>query len=502
VRTLTGRGTFESSKVSDRALLIFLLLFCCAISLGLLTPLAGVFVKPGLLLAAAGGLVVLVPVTFLLFKRLDWALVLLIFYTSIHTLIANQYVGASRWGSGTSFSAVGAIKDLFLLLVLGMWLLRISLGRKYRVKNNLLTLPLLVFVALGAVYSLRSVDLKVGLWGFRSLAQFIAVFFLTAGIVRSRVILWRLSLAILVSGLFISALGFYELLGTQIGYGYEFGVLPEHIVGRVTVFGDEHTAGTFGTYMSILVTFSWGLILFLKRYSASAWFKLLLFSVMALAGINTVFTFSRRAWVGVLCSAVIFLFLTKRIKVVLQITTVVIAALILGLVVHPRALSILVDRVTIVDPTHLTNAQRLEEWSVLWQRVNEHFLLGEGLGVVGPVSTTFNVPGGTNTHNYYLMLLVEMGFLGLLSFLIIVGLIYFIGIRAFESTSDGFVKAVSAGAFATVINLAVQAFFSVVIENYPFNLYFWFFTGLLVSIVHLARRDAAVKCLKQQSLAT
>lgn len=407
---------------------------------------------------------------------------LYIFYVPIQCIITSEFVTKNPALSGTTFTIIGGIKDFFLFLIF-IGLLINFLMRKIKIKKDLMLSLIFLFVFLCFIYMVISPNLKAAVLEFRNLTEFSLAYFLVLVLLNIPEKIKTAIKCFLASGLLVSIYAFYVLLNSFIGYGYEFGVMPEHIVGRLTVFGNELTAGAFSTYMSLVAITSFCLILFLRKYN---WKKIVLAILFLLSCINIAFTFSRRAYLVMILVASFLLILIKRVRVrlisigaIALITITIFAAL-----AFPNTLKIFYDRMTNIDPTHITNIGRIIEFKEIISIIREHHYLGRGLGVSGSAGITFPFPEYIYSHNIYTAIFLQMGFLGLFLFLIIIGVTIFRGLnpkhlRRVSSCN----KSILLGSSLCVFTLAFQSIFSITMFVFPFNFYFWFFSGI-VTVLH------------------
>jgi len=88
--------------------------------------------------------------------------------------------------------------------------------QKYRIKKNRLNLPILHSCLSSRNLCLAHSRSQDRFLGFRSLAEFTVMFFLTASVVQNKKLVWRLCLGILVGGLLLAVLGLGRLLARSL----------------------------------------------------------------------------------------------------------------------------------------------------------------------------------------------------------------------------------------------------------------------------------------------
>ncbi|MDI6783887.1 MAG: O-antigen ligase family protein [bacterium] len=424
-----------------------------------------------------------------LYYQLKFGLILLIALAPFLIVLSETNIIVQITGIEFSRTLLRAPKDIWLLSLVVVWSMHL-LHRRYQlpIKSNTIYpiyISIISFIAIALIYMFVSPDIKIGFWGLRSTLEFVIVFFLTIAILTESYYIQKAIRLFLWSGLIFSLWGFYRILTTQIGPGTWFEVMPEHIVGRLTVFGDEHSTNAYAIFMSMLVSFCLGALTLDKNKGIPSEYKSwhwLLVLTLIFAGINLIFTFSRRAWLGVVIAAICIGLLSGKKRLILRIGFIILLSLLIAYFVQPLTFTALFTRITTFDPSNITIRERLDEWATLYQRIINSNLFGVGLGVVGPIGVLYEYPEATLTHNYYLMLLTEMGILGLLIFIWILGAILWFAISLYKTIKNYQIRSFTLGLIACIIALIFSAIGGVTFENFPNSMHFWFFSGLLVSI--------------------
>jgi putative inorganic carbon (HCO3(-)) transporter len=412
-----------------------------------------------------------------LYFHLEFGVILLIALSPFLVVFSETETIANFIGSDIPKTWLRAPKDIWLLSLLLIWGIHILQNRVQFPKRNIIMIPIFVFIGLSLIYMFTGPNFLVAFWDFRAMVEFMAIFFVIASVIDDIDKIKRVIKYFIGSGLIFALWGFSHILKTKIGMGVWFGVLPEHVVGRLTLFGDEFSANAYAIFMSILVSFCLGMIVYIRKLDR--FWRWLLTITMLFTGMNLIFTFSRRSWLGVLSAMVFIGFLSGKAKVLIRVFAIILIGLLVAILVQPLALSALWSRISTFDPSNITIKERLDEWMTLLSRIYESNLLGLGLGTVGPVSVDKNVLNATLTHNSYLMIFTEMGIFGLLIFLWLLATIIYVGIKLFRIMSENELRAVVLGLLAGIITLIISAMGGVTFVIFPSTLYFWLFVGLL-----------------------
>ncbi len=146
-----------------------------------------------------------------------------------------------------------------------------------------------------------------------------------------------------------------------------------------------------------------------------------------------ILTFSRSAALGFLIMALTFIFLMIKkqiglIKSVSAVSCFVVVLLLGGFLVYQKVPN--KNLFTHNDSSSL----RFEQYQRIWDTKNEIGLFGRGTGTAGP-SSQFRLDGGENhwTENIYLDIFEELGYIGLLTYLILLSAVFYFGLKKEES---------------------------------------------------------------------
>ncbi len=163
--------------------------------------------------------------------------------------------------------------------------------------------------------------------------------------------------------------------------------------------------------------FFWGCAAVLKRFKV----KLILYALVGLTMVTTLYAFSRAAYVAVLVSVTVLALLKNR-----KLLVVLAVFLVMWKAIVPAAVS---ERVDMTKDSHGQLEMSAQERVDLWQQSKDLFVhspivgIGFGAFVYGEHAAHLS-----DTHNYFVKVLVEMGLIGFL----------FFGILVFQMTSAGY----------------------------------------------------------------
>ena len=195
-------------------------------------------------------------------------------------------------------------------------------------------------------------------------------------------------------------------------------------------------------------------------------------------------TSSRSGWIGFAVGMLIFFFYYNK-KLVLLVP---VAGLALVLLV-PHGLE---RTANLFKNEHNTVWERKQLWKGTWEMVKVHPVLGFGLNTYSRVFPQYKpaeYPDLRYTHNSYLQMLSEIGFVGLLSFLsIIVAVLSAVLSRFKQKIKNEPQGLILLGLFAGYIGFLVQATFDTNFFSLVLTTHFWVWTAYMVALSQVLRQ--------------
>jgi O-antigen ligase len=202
------------------------------------------------------------------------------------------------------------------------------------------------------------------------------------------------------------------------------------------------------------------------------------------------FSFSRQAWVGIFLGFAVMIVLgsgqgtpgrervSRRLGLLLASGVAAATLLVtLGSIQREGPLGAAVNRVqSILDPADTSNRERFATWSSALLLAEARPILGAGLG---NYAVAVGDRRGAYSHNTYLDLLVEIGPLGLLGFLLLLGWAFTASARLARAGSE--ISTFGLGAAGAVVALGVIFFFDDAFFFPRAGQAFWLLLGLIAS---------------------
>ncbi len=336
---------------------------------------------------------------------------------------------------------------------------------------------LLFFLGLGVLLvGVVSPIMSVAVSGYRAVFQYMLWFFVVVRVVRTRHAVRLLYTVLVLLGAALALHGIYQFaVGTPIPRSwvsvYEMGV-------RTRVFSIVGSPNIMGCLMVMLAPLAAGLAYVVKKTGQ----KLLCWAAVGAMCLACVFTFSRGAWVGLAAAVLLFSLLRDR-RLLLVAGGVGVAALF-----SPQVMG----RITFLFTSDFVNnnetAGRAARWATgidLLMRNDPVFGFGLGRfgGAVAMQNKTVENIRYFYMDNYYLKTLVEMGYVGLGGYLLLLAGLLWNGLRAlFRVKPHNEYYSLACGLMSSLVGVLVHCYFENIFEVPYMNAYFWGMSALLMVI--------------------
>lgn len=334
---------------------------------------------------------------------------------------------------------------------------------------------ILAFCGLGVLLTVMTAEdgLRIGISGLRAVVQYMLWFFVLTRIMRDDGDVNAFVAAFVGIGILTALHGIAQyVLGVEI---------PEHWVSQAevgvrsrafSIFGSPNIMGSF-MVMSAPLCASYAYRAKTTWKRALAWIGVLVIALACLV------TFSRGAWLGFAVMVAAFAWLRDKRLFAL-------VALALGFAVMVPDV---VNRITFLFTDEFKHASqfggragRWREGMRLLETVDPMF--GYGLGRFGGAVAMQNQ---VNRHlsyfyldNYYMKTLIEMGYLGLGGYIVLLVGTIWVGLRAVYRTKNTEFSAVACALLAGMVGVLVHCYTENIFEVPYMNAYFWGMAAVLV----------------------
>ncbi|MBQ6845710.1 MAG: O-antigen ligase family protein [Oscillospiraceae bacterium] len=374
--------------------------------------------------------------------------------------------------------AVASIWDeAFLVFCFAYIIFRIASSKK-EVKPRITPVdaPVLLFLAVGIfLVGVVSPKFGVAIAGYRAVCQFMLWFFVLTRLIEDESDFKVLYFAICAMAVAIAVHGIYQYITKA--------PIPETWVAKTEVGVRTRVYSIIGSpnIMGALLVMTAPMVAACAYYAKSMKKKVLMWILTGLLCIATLFTFSRGAWFGLTVAVVVFSLLVDRRLIVAAILGII-AIIICVPEISNRIAFLFTDDFQVANNSG-GRGQRWEKGLELW---SDHKTFGFGLGRFGGAIAMQNQDVETLYYfymdNYYLKTLVEMGLVGLISYIWLLLQNMLWTLRWLFTTKKDRFSYLACGIFAGLIGVLAHSYFENIFEVPYMNAYFW---GLSAAIMFL-----------------
>jgi len=351
-----------------------------------------------------------------------------------------------------------AVSTMHMVTLIGLtaFLVERSIAWEWKWIKTPLDRPFMALLVLCTLSSVFSLHKQTSLWSTILLLNYLAVFYLTIHIFRTRSRLRKLVYFIIGVAAFLSIFGLFKYFGTNPFPWWDYIDIPQSAERLTATFGNpDHLAGYMGMILPLILG------LFLLGFERGKMFFLIYLSVLILAAL--ILSLSRGAWFGsitglaLMAAYLLFDRHFKRKGLVLAIIGVTLTAAFIVLSTTP-----VVERIlTLTERAPESNLHsRMMVWDGTVRMIENHPLLGTGPGTFAFAYTEFQPPGlnrhYTMAHNDYLHFISETG-LPLIAVIIWMGLaLYRKGFKKLKNPSR-LVRGITLGAMSGITAILVHS---------------------------------------------
>lgn len=346
--------------------------------------------------------------------------------------------------------------------------------------------PLFFFFALGILLlGVVSPILRVAIDGYRAVYQYMLWFFLVARLVRDRRAVRICYTLFVVMGALIGLHGIYQYVtGAQIPSSW----VSIHELGvRTRAFSILGSPNIMGCVMVMLAPLAAGLAYAVK----SSGTKLLCWGAAGVMCLGCLFSFSRGAWLGLAVAIIVFALLRDRKLLILA------GLALAALVMLPE----IANRITFLFTSDFASNNATGGRGIRWETGlnllhSNNPVFGFGLGRFGGAVAMQNQTVEKLRYfymdNYYLKTLVEMGYLGLAGYLLLLASLVWNGMRTlFRTRAHKTDYSLACGLFAGLAGVLTHCYFENIFEVPYMNAYFWGLAALLMVLGFRITPDTA-----------
>ncbi len=299
--------------------------------------------------------------------------------------------------------------------------------------------------------------------------------------------------------LYVISLGVVVLYSTfrHLGYGL-WNKQAAHFV--VNPFYNDHTSygAVLAMYLPFLVMFSFNA--FFKRK-----LKLISLGVLGIIFLGFILSYSRAAWLSIIVALGVWGIIKLKIRfkpILITIVSVITLFLLFQTQIvmkleqnSEQSSANFMKHISSMSniTTDASNLERINRWSCAIRMFADKPIFGYGPGTYmfkyAPyqlksdrtiISTNAGDRG--NAHSEYLGPLAESGVLGLLSFLLIIGVVIYTAVNTYTRLKDARLKSFVLAALISLITYYIHGFLNNFLDTDKLSVPFWGFTAMIVAI--------------------
>ncbi|MDD3165684.1 MAG: O-antigen ligase family protein [Oscillospiraceae bacterium] len=370
---------------------------------------------------------------------------------------------------------VSSLWDEALLVFALFWILRTRMDRPkpVRPRTSPLDLPVLLFLGIGFALMLgNSPYFSVAVSGYRATAQYILWFFVALKLIRDDRDFTIIYLAMAAIAFLISLHGIYQYI-VAVPIPSNWTDQAETSV-RTRVFSIFGSPNIMGDFMVMFAPMTAALAYYFEDRKAKVfcWFATLCMCFSCL------FTMSRGAWVAMALAILIFAILQDR-RLFLLILLAGVCSLFLPFVAS-RIGYLFTDEFA----NSTANGGRSSRWNIAlaYLRMNPVFGFGLGMfgGAVAMQTKVYQWVSYFYVDNYYLKILVEMGYTGFITFVVMMLSVLVCGARVVYRLRGDRIRPLAVGVFAGLCGVLAHCYFENIFEEPYMMVYFWIMAALLM----------------------
>jgi hypothetical protein len=391
-----------------------------------------------------------------------------------------------------SIPVLSSVWDECLLLLAVLWIVydRMRAPRPMSSRANPLDTSVFLFmgVGLGLMFAV-SPFFSVSVAGYRATVQYMLWFFVLTRLIRDDRDFMTLYMVLVMAAFLIALHGIYQYI-VAVPIPSNWTDQAEDSV-RTRVFSIFGSPNIMGDFMVMFAPMAAGLAYWFKDKRAKLFFWFVTFCMC----FACLFTMSRGAWAAMALTIFVFAILVDRRLIVLMLVAAVCSLFLpfvasrLGYLLSPEYVA------------STNNGGRGSRWDLALSYLAMNPVLGFGLGMFGGAVAMQNQIYGWISYfyvdNYYLKILVEMGYVGFIAFLILLIALLWTGLRAVyrsgrEPKSTN-MHPLCAGMFSGLCGVLLHCYSENIFEEPYMMAYFWSIAAMIVYLGFFREKRRAIK---------
>ena len=357
--------------------------------------------------------------------------------------------------------------------------------RKRIFKLEAIDIAVIIFLLFIISGGLVSVDIPSSTPKMLVFLCFALMYFIVKNLIRTERLLTSCAKCICISSIIVSAIGVIQYYIGDVSQTWQDTQMFSSIPGRaVSTFGNPNV---LSEYLILIMPVIFAMLISAKTVSD----KFLFFSSFVLSSYCLIFTWSRGAWLGFACVAILFILLKSH----RFLAGILISSPFILLVISFMLNSNIVSRIlSIGNVSDSSTLYRVNIWKGTFDMLGDTFFYGIGIGTeafskVFPHYALAGTEVAPHTHSLYLQIISEMGIFALISFIVII--LAYVG-NVFGSMSSATrpgVRTVYIGFLCGILAFLIQGATDYVWYNYRIYLMFWLMLGLGMAMIKVCTEN-------------
>jgi len=278
---------------------------------------------------------------------------------------------------------------------------------------------------------------------------------------------------------------------------------------------NDHTS--YGAALAMYLPFLFGFS-FTKTYSPGV--KTIARIVLGILFMGLILSYARAAWISVMAAFIVWIIMRLRIRFKpIFITFLITFSIIL---VFQNQILMYLERNNTESSANLSehissisnissdasNLERINRWSCAIRMYKDKPFLGWGPGTYmfnyAPYQLTAdrtiistNSADGGNAHSEYLGPMAESGFMGLVTFLLLISVVVYTAIHTYTRTNDKRLKTLVMSALLGLITYYIHGTLNNFLDTDKLSVPFWGFTAIIVAVDIYTRKAAQATAIPE-----
>ena len=278
---------------------------------------------------------------------------------------------------------------------------------------------------------------------------------------------------------------------------------------------NDHTS--YGAALAMYLPFLFGFS-FTKTYSSGV--KSIARVVLGILIMGLILSYARAAWLSIIAAFGVWTIMRLKVRFKpIFITFLITLSIIL---IFQTQLLMYLERNDTESSANLTehvssisnissdasNLERINRWSCAIRMFKDKPILGWGPGTYmfnyAPYQLTAdrtiistNSADGGNAHSEYLGPMAESGFMGLVTFLLLIGVVVYTAIHTYTRTTDKRLKTLVMSSLLGLITYYIHGILNNFLDTDKLSVPFWGFTAIIVAVDIYTRKVAKAEALPE-----